>query len=181
MLHLYLAGLVLAVSATPVQARSDLVATGLYGKSCKLVDAGKRGASTRLCNGVGGYAVLVHENQGRTSIDIVAPNAQTYQLDYWDVITPDLSHVGRMAEWQLIKTKGKPQPVALLVRLNTLDQRSPYYARQDTVLTVARIESDGACVIFKVDARAKNADAQAREAAADPDRKCLGAYTAAAE
>ncbi len=182
MFRLTIAGLILAAVALPARAGADLIATNLYGKSCQLVETSKSGASTRRCPGVNGYALLVHEHDGRTSVDVVAPDKETYQLDFWEVLTPGLSNVGRMAEWQVSgRGAAKALPMALLVRLNTIDQSNPSHPKVDTMLTVTRVERDGACVIFKIDARAKNASAQARDAAADADRKCLGAYTASAD
>lgn len=160
----------------PAQAATTSVTTDLYGKSCRLVESQPRGASsTRRCAGARGYALLVHETEGRSSIDIVAPGKQAWQLDVWDVVAPGLSQVGRKAEWQM--AGGAPQ--ALLVRVDTIDTSNMVFPRTSTAIAVARIDGDGACIVFKVDANARGAEAEARKAAADRSRKCLGTYAGA--
>lgn len=171
--------------ALPAHAATSLY-TDLYGKACKTIETVRAsGASTRLCKGVAGYQLLVHEANGQTSVDIVTPNKAVWPLEYWEVVTPGLSSVGRMAEWRMEKRNGKPVPVALLVRLHTatLGIDGPRMAGSGAILTAARIEPDGACVVYQASATARTADADARRAAAQRQRKCLGLFpvTAAAQ
>ncbi|GEM_PF-4098395 len=166
-----LAGAAWAGSARPAQmALSDL-----YGKKCRTLDTSARG-STRRCAGVGGCALMIYEDDDRTSVDIVAPNKSLYPLSYWDVVTLGYAAVGQKAEWRVGTRpgrKGRPVPTALLVRLNLLDQRHP-----GELIAVARIDPDGACVVYKADLAEPGAELAARKAAADPASKCLGPYTA---
>lgn len=158
-------------------AAAGTVTSDLYGKHCRLVDnAGPGGAVTRRCRGTAGYALLVHEHAGRSSIDIVAPDKQTYQLDVWDVVPSGNSYVGRKAEWLVEGGTAR----ALLVRLDSVDGGASAAAHTSTAIAVARIDADGACLTFKIDARARRAEAEARKAARDRSRKCLGAYGVAA-
>ena len=144
--------------------------TDLYGKQCHTTDTSARG-STRVCAGVAGYTLNVYDDDDRTSIDVVAPNREAYPLDYWDVVTPGYASVGQKAEWLMGRRKGRPAPTALLVRLTRLDQREP-----GELIAVARVDHDGACVVFKGDMGQAGIEAEARKAAADPRRHCLGAY-----
>jgi hypothetical protein len=167
----------LALLPAPARATTSLY-TDLYGKSCKTIEqvAGS-GASTRLCAGVGGYQLLVHEAKAQTSVDIVTPAGAVYPLEYWEVVTPSLARVGRKAEWRVAERQGKVVPTALLVRLDTgaAATEGPREAA-GAIITAARIAGDGACVVYQGDGALKTADATARSAAAEPQRKCLGVF-----
>lgn len=169
---------VLALSSVPAQGAASLY-TELHGKRCKTLerDPGS-GASTRQCPGVGGYSVLVHEARAQTSVDIVTPKGAHYPLEYWEVVTPGLSRVGRMAEWRVEQRNGKVVPTALLVRLDAGNSvlEGPREAA-GSIITAARIARDGACVVYQGDGALKTADTTARSAAAEPGRKCLGVFS----
>lgn len=170
----------IALLCVPALAATSLY-SDLYGKNCRAVDSDAgSGASTRLCRGVAGYHLLVHEANGQTSVDIVTPKNSVWPLEYWEVVTPGLSSVGRMAEWRMEVRNGKPVPVALLVRLDIRAPAlsGPRIAGSEGLITAARIERDGACVVFQGSGHARTADAEARAAAADRTRKCLGVYSA---
>lgn len=168
----------LALTSLPALGAASLY-TDLYGKACKTIerDAGS-GASTRQCAGVGGFSLLVHEARAQTSVDIVTPRGAVYPLEYWEVVTPGLSHVGRMAEWRVEQRSGKVVPTALLVRLDTGNTvlQGPREAA-GTIITAARIAGDGACVVYQGDGALKTADTTARGAVAEPGRKCLGVFS----
>jgi hypothetical protein len=152
----------------------------LYGKTCRIVELDKAsGASTRRCAGVAGFSLLVHEANAQTSVDIVTPQREVYPLEYWEVVTPGLARVGRKAEWRVEQRDGRMVPTALLVRLDTsnLGAHGPRLAA-GAIITAARIESDGACVVYQGNAAPRSADAMARAAAADRRSKCLGVYKA---
>ena len=149
-----------------VAAYSDL-----HGKHCRTIDTSARGGS-RHCSGVAGYSVLVHDDDDRTSVDVVAPGKAVYPLAFWDVVTLGYASVGQKAEWRMGRRNGKSVPTALLVRLTRLDTRNP-----GELIAVARLDRDGACVVFKGDMAAPGVEDAARQAAADPASKCLGAYT----
>ena len=144
----------------------------LYGKQCRTTELLAHG-STRECSGVAGYALAVHDDDDRTSVDVISPRRAVYPLSYWDVVTLGYASVGQKAEWVMGTRKGYAMPTALLVRLTRLDQRNP-----GELIAVARLDRDGACVVFKGDLGEPGVEAEARKASADPVRKCLGAYTA---
>lgn len=177
MLRTCLLASVLALSTIPTHGAASLY-TDLYGKSCKTLeqDPGS-GASTRRCAGVGGFSLLVHEARAQTSVDIVTPQGAVYPLEYWEVVTPGLSRVGRKAEWRVEQRRGKLVPTALLVRLDTGSGvlKGPREAA-GAIITAARIDSDGACVVFQGDGAGKTADTTARSAAAESGRRCLGVF-----
>lgn len=143
----------------------------LYGKQCRTTDMSARG-STRECAGVAGYALAVHDDDDRTSVDVIAPNRAVYPLSFWDVVTLGYASVGQKAEWVMGVRKNRPTPTALVVRLTRLDQREP-----GELVAVARLERDGACVVFKGDIGEPGVEAAAHKAAIEPGRKCLGPYT----
>lgn len=170
--HLFAA--LLALAAGSAQAATSLY-SDLYGSHCKTIDVDRgSGARTRRCAGVAGYALLVHEADATTSVDIVTPRGQVWPLDYWDVVTPGLARVGRKAEWRIERRGAALVPVALLVRLDTANPRmsGPRMA-SGAILTGARIARDGACVVYQGNGALATADAAARSAVAGR-RPCLG-------
>lgn len=162
--------MVLLGSSAAAQAQAHPSAyTDLHGKRCHDVESSSRG-STRQCPGVRGYSLLIYDDDDRTSVDIVAPDHATYPLSFWDVVTPGYAVVGQKAQWQLGRRRGKEVPTALTMRLTRLDKHN-----SGELITVARIDADGACVVFRSDALAPNAAALATRAAANRASKCLGA------
>ena len=154
--------------------------TDLYGKACKTLETDKgSGAATRLCKGVGGYSLMVHEANAQTSIDIVTPASAVYPLEFWEVVTPGLSSVGRKAEWRMENRGGKLVPTALLVRLDTAsEETSGPRIKPGGIITASRIMRDGACVVYQGNGNIKSADDTARSAVFDRQRKCLGVFSA---
>lgn len=180
MLRICLIASAMTLCSIPAQAATSLY-SDLYGKACKTIELDKTsGASTRRCAGVGGFSLLVHEANAQTSIDIVTPAGAVYPLEYWEVVTPGLSRVGRKAEWRVEQRGGRVAPTGLLVRLDTTNAvlSGPRLAA-GSIITAARIEADGACVVYQGNAQPSTADAQARGAAADARSKCLGLFTTA--
>jgi hypothetical protein len=171
----------LTLLSLPAPAATSMY-SALYGNSCKIIELDKdSGAHTRRCAGMGGYSLLVHEAHAQTSVDIVTPARAVYRLDYWEVVTPGLARVGRKAEWRVEQRRGRMVPTALLVRLDTGNPiTSGPRVAAGAVITAARIDTDGACVVYQANAAPKAADALARGAAADPRRKCLGLFRASA-
>ncbi len=180
MLRTCLLASAVALSTIPAQAATSLY-SDLYGKACKTIELDKAsGANTRRCTGVAGFSLLVHEANAQTSVDIVTPAGAVYPLEYWEVVTPGLSRVGRKAEWRVEQRGGRVVPTGLLVRLDTTNPvlAGPRVAA-GTILTAARIEADGACVVYQGNAQPSTADALARSAAADAASKCLGVFKTA--
>lgn len=158
-----------AAGARAASSTSSSTYTDLHGKRCHEVDSSSRG-STRQCPGVRGYSLLIYDDDDRTSVDIVTPSQAVYPLSFWDVVTPGYAVVGQKAQWQLGRRRGKEVPTALTLRLTRLDKHN-----SGELITVARIDADGACVVFRSDALAPNAVALATKAAANRASKCLGA------
>ena len=109
------------------------------------------------------------------TLDSNAPGNALYPLSYWESVTPGYATVGQKAEWRMVKRNGKRVPTALLVRLTRLDLRHP-----GELIAVARIDRDGACVVYRGDPADSGVEQAARRAAADPASKCLGPYDASA-
>lgn len=166
-----------AASATP--AAPAIVTTDLHGNACKMLSFDREtGAATRQCQGVAGYKLLVHDEDGRTSIDVVPPARRSLPLNFWDVVSSGYSTVGRKAEWHMARRNGKLVPVGLVVRVNTVEPTaSDRYAR-GTLMTVTRIGQNDACVVFKANAASRKASRQARAAARNPRAPCLPAVDA---
>src|SRR5687768_3273456 len=92
----------LIAAASGIPAHSATVTTDLHGKACKILAFDRdTGAATRQCAGVAGYKLLVHDEDGRSSIDVVPPATRKMPLNFWDVVSNGYSTVGRKAEWHM--------------------------------------------------------------------------------
>jgi len=148
--------------------------SALAGKSCTShIDDAATGASTTECPGIQGFRLLVSEDDERSSVSIVTPDRRIFPLNYWDVVTRGFSSVAGKAEWRVANVGGKAIPIALIVRVNTVDQSDPGHPKQVPVLTVARITPDAACVTHRLDALPRKASEQARKAADAAGVECL--------
>lgn len=101
------------------------------------------------------------------------PNKKIFPLDYWEFVTLGFSSLGERAEW-LVETKKRiAVPIALIVRVNSIDQNDLEHPKRLPLLAVAKIRRDMACVVGSVDARRADANIQARKLADKRDLKCL--------
>lgn len=146
------------------QAQITSVYSNLSSKSCKTLTVDKEtGSSTQSCSGIAGYKLLVHDDDARQSITVVAPNGSKHDLNFWQVVTHAFSSVGNKAEWRVVRKNGKLSPVALIVRVNASeDPANP--SRQTSYLAVTKLTADKICVTHKIPPGA-NANVDARRAA----------------
>lgn len=160
--------------AAAQSAAHTLEFTDLHGKACKTLSINKEtGASTRRCPGAAGFSLLVHSEDGRASVDILAPGRRPMPLNFWDVVTSRYSQVGRKAEWHLASVKGRRVPVGLVVRVNTVELSDWDRIRRRSLAAAIQIRADGACVVYKIDGASKQAAARTQQAARGARRACL--------
>lgn len=150
------------------------VYTPLTGAQCRVVNRQQEtGATVSKCPGPAGYSLLVLEDDSRTSITVVSPAQKKHPLDYWGVVTRAFSSLGPRAEWRVARRGGKPEPLALIVRVEHTDQQDPDKPVKKSTLAVAKITVGQICVTDKIPG-GQNANAQARDAAASSRSKaCL--------
>src|SRR5260370_8244076 len=73
-------------------ASNDSTYTSLSGRECKLLELQREGAnSTQRCPGVGGFRVLVLDSDGRQSIALVSAEGRKFELNFWQISTPNFS------------------------------------------------------------------------------------------
>ena len=157
-------------------AYAATITTDLHGKACTILSFDREtGAATRQCDGVAGYKLLVHDEDGRTSIDVVPPASRNLPLNFWDVVSNGYSTVGRKAERHMARRHGKLVPVGLVVRVDTVDTVALDRYQRGSLTTGTRIGDDAACVVFKTSTASKQASRKARAAALDPRAPCLPA------
>ncbi len=146
------------------QPKLQSMYTELAEKKCKTISSDKEtGSSTQRCNGVGGYKLLVHDDDARQSITIVDPSAKEHPLNFWSVMTHSFSSVGDKAEWRVSKSNGKVTPVGLIVRVNA-SENPEKPSSITSYLAVAKVSANGSCVTHRIRS-GPNANAQARTAA----------------
>jgi hypothetical protein len=129
--------------------------------------------SVKRCPGVSGLSLLIHRSDDRASLSILTRDKATLPLNFWDTVTPTFSTLGPNVEWQLENVHGKNRPVAIVVRVDTVDQTDVAAPRPISFIVVARIRGDAACVIGKVPAKQANATQAARALVNARDSKCL--------
>lgn len=142
-----------------VSVYSDLAAN-----KCKTLKTDREtGASTQRCPGISGYKLLVHDDDARQSITVVAPDGKKHDLDFWNYITNAFSSVGQKAEWRVVRNKGKVTPIALIVRVNASEDVE-HPNRKTSYLTVTKLTPERICVTHKI-VQSADANAKARQAA----------------
>jgi hypothetical protein len=106
------------------------------------------------------------------SVTVVGPEKQEHPLGYWDVVTHAFSSLGKKAEWRVVRSNGKMSPIALIVRVNYIDQSNPAAPKHESCLAVAKITEDKVCVTDKI--KGANANERARQAAdQSAEKDCL--------
>jgi hypothetical protein len=167
-----LTALLILCCATPLFAHApagDSVYTDIAAARCKTVEAHEEGAaSVQKCAGVGGYSLLVEDNDSRQSVTVVTPDGKEHPLNYWQVVTTGFSSLGEKAEWRVEKKDKGVRPYALIVRVNASE--NPEKPEEKTsYLAVAKITDAAVCVTDKV----KTNEAARAAADASADKPCL--------
>lgn len=146
----------------------DSVYSSLAGRDCPSVEQGVETAYfTMECPGVGGFRLRVLRDADRASVTVVTPEGQQFPLEFWNVVTRGFSNLGATAEWRVARARGKPMPIALILRVNARkpDQSDvAATAERRTTLAVAKITPEVICVVKTIDA-APRANEEARHAA----------------
>ncbi|MBX7220558.1 MAG: hypothetical protein K1Y36_11475 [Blastocatellia bacterium] len=158
----------------PTTATADTVESVYTDLSqCQTVKVNQeRASSITKCPGVGGYHLLILDDDARMSVTVVAPGGKEHPLEYWHTITNGFSTVGQKAEWRVIRQNGKLVPIALIVRVNA-NEDSEKPEKVTSYLAVAKITGQQICVTNKIKPSAR-ANEEARTAAdAAANKPCL--------
>ncbi len=148
--------------------------TSITGRTCVTTSSNQEtGDTITRCPGVAGYSLLIINSDDRASISIVTDDRRTLPLDFWDVVTPTFSTLGPKVEWQVESMHGEKKPVAIIVRVHTVDQTDVEAPRSLSFLVVAAIRNGTACVIGKIPAAQAAANESARALAKDRSSQCL--------
>lgn len=150
---------------------AESVYTDLTPARCKTVETHEEtGGSVQKCPGVGGYELLVEDDDARQSVTVVGPGRKRHPLNYWQVITNAFSSVGEKAEWRVERKAGRVLPYALIVRVYA--NENPEKPEEKTsYLAVAKLTADEVCVTDKV----KTNEEARRAADASAGKPCLEA------
>ena len=145
-----------AIAASP-----ESVYTELTPAKCKLVKEDVEYQAEK-CPGLAGYSLLSIYSDQRQSITVVSPQGKEHPLNYWEVITPAMSHLGEKAEWRVVKEGGKILPKALIVRVTTAPHLQT--EKKASYLAVAKIGPEEICVTDRIEP-GPQANEKARQAA----------------
>jgi adenine specific DNA methylase Mod len=143
-------------SISALAQKNTSVYTNLNEKSCKTLESNpnEAGSYRGRCPGIGGYMLDLLEGDLRQSINVIAPNKKTFELNFWQIFS-SFSAVGQKAEWRM---KGKT-PVALIFRYNVSDPEDS--AKNTSYLFVTKVTKTEVCVTDVVKpSKTQNAEAQ---------------------
>ena len=145
--------------------------TDIGSKKCKTIKTGQT-YSVQSCAGIGGYKLLVEEDDLRQNITVVDPKGKKHSLNFQQTISGKFSYLGEKAEWRVVKKQGKFTPVALIVRLYASENPEDA-AKTTSYLAVAKITPASICVTDKIPpGKSQNQDARlAADAAAN--KSCI--------
>ena len=160
----------LSLGGVASAASLESVYTDLIPAKCKVTKEDVEYQEEK-CPGLAGYTLLSIYGDQRQSITVVSPQGKEYPLNYWEVITPGMSHVGDKAEWRVVKENGKPVPKALIVRVTT----APHLAgeKKASYLAVAKITPDAICVTDRIEPGPQANDLARQAADAAAKKPCL--------
>lgn len=150
-------------SASPADSAGGIrsVYTSLAEGDCRLVEKDEEtGGTTSRCPGAAGYALMVHDDDARMTVDVVAPGGRAHRLRYSGVITSAFSSLGPRAEWRMRNGK----PIALIVRVNAFENPE-IPDRATSYLAVAKITAREMCVTDRIPPTTPNANEAAQRAA----------------
>lgn len=130
------------------------------------------GASTQLCEGVGGYRLRVEDFDGRQTVAVIRPDKSVHPLEYGRVITSGFATLGAKSEWRVERRDGKLIPFALIIRVNASENpEAP--GRKTSYLAVARLGQDRICVTDRIRASATMNEEARRAADGSAAKPCL--------
>ena len=151
------------------KSKIESVYTDLDTKSCKTLEQSDEGAGWYRgeCQGIGGYKLQVTEGDIRQSIDVVAPNKKTYQLDLIGHISSGFSSVGAKAEWRVTRKGRTVTPNALIVRFN-VSENGEDSSIITSYLVVTKITKNQICItdVIKPNPKANNTARKLADSAA---------------
>ncbi len=146
-----MAALLLAGVANLSEAQPRSIDTPLCARKCKLVTQDREtGATVRRCPGIGGYKLLLEDDDERMSITVVSPGGEKHPLELWSVVTRGFSKVGKKAEWRVFSNK-KHKPTALILRIDARIQEDAHEPKKISYFVVAKISDDEVCIVRKFD------------------------------
>lgn len=126
---------------------------------------GKKGAKAKpappaqvVCPDVAGFGLQVVSKQGRSTVNIIAPDRRIFALNYWDVIS-----VGNKAEWRVKRDEGKTVPIGIIIPVNAVNSAESGQGKPLPVLAVAKVGRHTACVVKHIAVQAPGALEQARQ------------------
>ena len=124
---------------------------------------------------MGGFQLLVANDDERMSISVIDPSKKEHPLHYWDVVTPFMSTLGEVAEWRVVKRRKRIVPIALIVSLKSLDQSDPEHPKEVPLIAVAKITDREICVVAALPASRWPIERVRQEADNSADKACLSA------
>ena len=172
---LLLSALLLSGAAAARAQAAESVYTELSGGKCRTLRAaaGPPGVSSsaRRCPGVGGFSLLVLDDDDRQSITVVKPDGTEHPLELWHTVMGSFSTVGQKAEWRVRRRGRRAEPFALIVRFNANDPEDQ--KKIISFLVVSKVATQTVCVTDRI-LPGPGANESARRAAdASAAKPCL--------
>ncbi len=163
--------LIISLALTSINATAGAtVSSVVTSVACKTIKPaakkpGKKGARAKpappphvVCPDVAGFRLQVVSQQGRSTVNIIAPDRRVFALNYWDVTS-----VGNKAEWRVKREEGRTVPIGLIIPVNAVHASDSGQGKPVPLLAVAKVGKHTACVVKQIDVQAPGALDQARQ------------------
>ena len=175
MKSLFLCGLIICSASVTTAQTNTSGYTDLDRKFCRTIVS--RSAEMieyeGRCPGLGGYKLLVNQEDVSYDLTLVTPKGSEHPLKLWNPDSYTSSSFGPKAEWRLKTEGGKSTPVALIVRYNIEDAKRSN--KKESFLVVIKIAQNEICVTDKINS-GPNANEEARRSAdISATKPCLSA------
>lgn len=143
-----------AVYATSASAGNRITSEYTKIDVCKVSEKDKEtGAFARKCKGPGGYDIYVLYDDERVSIDVMSPNKERHELNYWDKIK-SFSGIYGTIEWRVESGNGEIYPIALISKIYaTQQQQEMSNHRRVVFFVISKIKKDSICVTDVIESK----------------------------
>ncbi|MBV2093240.1 MAG: hypothetical protein KUF72_20355 [Candidatus Thiodiazotropha sp. (ex Ctena orbiculata)] len=132
----------------------------------------------KLCAGIAGYQLILRKvGAGRKSIEILSDSQQSFPLNYQEVVTRQMFHLGDQAEWRISESSGGSEPRALIAELHVHEDLDEPHQVTAVYLVVAKISTNESCVTDVLEQQKVSRQQLHQLADSAQQRACIGSPT----
>ncbi|MEW8260024.1 MAG: hypothetical protein AB2718_11470 [Candidatus Thiodiazotropha taylori] len=129
----------------------------------------------KLCAGIAGYQLILRKvGAGRKSIEILSDSQQSFPLNYQQVVTRQMFHLGDQAEWRVAESSSGSEPQALIAEIHAHEDLDEPDQVTAIYLAVAKISAAESCVTDVVKQQEVSREQLHQLADKAPQSACIG-------